>query len=204
MLAALAREFPADGYRVVERGRLGALGGGDVTWLPAPRPVRVRGPYVLTVHDLSWEERPGDFTPYERAWHAAMRPRELARRAAAVVCPAEVTRRALAARWGVQAVVVPWGFDAPPPGEPARRSRPYVLFVGALEPRKAPELLLGAHARARARGLDADLVYVGRGRLARHLAGRPGVEVLSGVDDAQLDALYRGAVCLVLPSWLEG
>src|SRR3954469_16499211 len=108
MLRALEEGFPGDEVRVGERGRLGALGdGADVTWLPAPRPVRVRGPYVVTIHDLSWEERPGDFTPYERLWHRAMRPRALARGAAAVVCPAEVTRRALAARWGIDAVVVP-------------------------------------------------------------------------------------------------
>src|SRR4051812_30841635 len=39
------------------------LGGGevDVTWLPAPAPVAVGDPYVVTVHDLSWEMRPQDF-----------------------------------------------------------------------------------------------------------------------------------------------
>src|SRR4051812_16741000 len=203
MLRALQDGFPDDEYVVVDRGRFGALGA-DVAWLPAPRPVRVRGPYVLTVHDLSWEERPGDFTLYERGWHAAMRPHALARGAAGVVCPADVTRRALASRWGVDAVVVPQGVEPPGDGGGARRERPYVLFVGALEPRKAPELLLGAHARARGRGLDADLVFAGRGRLASRLAGRPGVEVLGDVGDAELDALYRGALCLVLPSWLEG
>src|SRR3954469_19730132 len=203
MLRALQDGFPDDEYVVVGRSRFGALGG-DVTGLPAPRPVPVRGPYVLTVHDLSWEERPGDFTPYERAWHAAMRPRRLARHAAGVVCPADVTRRALASRWGVDAVVVPQGVEAAVDGASARRERPYVLFVGALEPRKAPELLLGAHARARARGLDADLVLAGQGRLAPRLDGRPGVTVLGRVSDAELDALYRGALALVLPSWQEG
>src|SRR3954447_91459 len=36
------------------------LGGVDVMWLPAPAPVALsrRVPYVLTLHDLSWEERP--------------------------------------------------------------------------------------------------------------------------------------------------
>src|SRR4051812_3971304 len=50
------------------------LGGGeiDVTWLPAPAPVAAGDPYVLTVHDLSWEDRPQDFTRYERLWHRAV------------------------------------------------------------------------------------------------------------------------------------
>ncbi len=56
-----------------------------------------------------------------------------------------------------------------------------MLCVGALEPRKAPELLAGAHARARARGLQAELVFVGAGRLAARLEGRPGVRLLGPV-----------------------
>src|SRR5439155_17459950 len=52
------------------RPRLDALlGAPDVTWLPALTPVAVGGPFVLTVHDLSWEDRPADFTAYERLWH---------------------------------------------------------------------------------------------------------------------------------------
>ena len=58
------------------RPRLDDLLDADVFLLPAPAPVAVGAtPYVLTVHDRSWEERPEDFTPYERAWHAAARPR---------------------------------------------------------------------------------------------------------------------------------
>ena len=64
----------------------------DVTWLPAPAPVAVGDPYVLTVHDLSWEDRPEDFTRYERLWHRAARPRRLASRAARVIWKA-INRR---------------------------------------------------------------------------------------------------------------
>src|ERR687886_1505757 len=57
---------------VVRRPRLDRLlGGVDVIWAPAPAPLAVSGdvPLVLTVHDRSFELRPGDFTPYERLWH---------------------------------------------------------------------------------------------------------------------------------------
>ena len=67
---------------VAGRPRLDPLArpGSDVVWAPAPAPLAVGdAPFVLTVHDRSWEQRPGDFTRYERAWHAAARPRRLAR-----------------------------------------------------------------------------------------------------------------------------
>ena len=51
--------------------------------LPGLAPVAVsRGlPVVLTVHDLSFEHRPQDFSAYERLWHRVARPRRQARRA---------------------------------------------------------------------------------------------------------------------------
>jgi glycosyltransferase involved in cell wall biosynthesis len=222
MLGALARAFPGDAQQLVaprfKRAVFGAsaligaptltaLGGrgADVAWLPAPGPVRVGDlPYVLTVHDLSWVERPRDFTAYERAWHAVGRLPHQARRAARVVADSRATARVLAERWGVEAVVVAPGVTRPagPPG--ANRRGRYLLAVGALEPRKAPEVLLGAFARARARGLDAELVVAGTGRRAPALAGRPGVTLLGAIGDAELDALYAHAVALVHPAWLEG
>ena len=37
-----------------------------------------RVPLVLTVHDRSFEDRPSDFTAYERLWHRLARPGALA------------------------------------------------------------------------------------------------------------------------------
>ena len=83
-------------------------------------------------------------------------------------------------------------------------SERYLLFVGALEPRKAPEVLGAAYRRARAGGLHADLaVAVGEGRQAAALSDA-GARVLGRVSDPELAALYAGALALVLPSRLEG
>jgi glycosyltransferase involved in cell wall biosynthesis len=169
---------------------------------------------VLTVQDLSFERRPRDFTPYERLWHLLARPRSLGRRAARVIVLAASTGDEVAASWKIPAkridVVAPGVAlpdRAPDPMPVLRRLRVtpggYLLAVGALEPRKAPELLAQAFARAREQGLNAELVFAGEGRLATRLRG-PGVELLGQVSDDQLDALYRGALALVVPSLLEG
>ncbi len=208
---------------VAGRPRLDDLVGPvDVAWAPAPAPLAVGAtPLVLTVHDRSWEERPQDYTRYERAWHTAARPRRLAGRAARVLCDTEVVRGEVIREWGLAAAkvrVVPLAPREPnrrAPGElrsapddlPAARdvprddpyADPYFLFVGALEPRKAPDLLVDAFLRARGRGLDAELVLAGEGRLDPRGSR---VHRLGRIDD--LDALYAGALAVVLPSWLEG
>jgi glycosyltransferase involved in cell wall biosynthesis len=176
----------------------------DVLFAPAPAPLAFSGPLVLTVHDRSWEARPQDFTPYERAWHAAARPRALARRAARVVCDAEAVRDELLAQWElppgrVRAIPLAPRPLGPRGGGAAAAAAPYFLFVGALEPRKAPDVLVAAFLNARSRGLDAELVVAGEGRV--QVAG-PGVRRVGRVDD--LGPLYAGALAVVLPSWLEG
>lgn len=191
------------------RPRLDRLVGGDpdVLWIPAPAPVAVSRsvPYVLTVHDLSWLERPEDFTAYERLWHRVGRLDRLARGARAVVVDAFATRDAIVERWGLSEervhVVHPGVPHHPPAPPPAGLPQRYVLAVGALEPRKAPDVLLAAWRRARAQGLDAELVFAGNGRLADGLR-EDGVHVLGSV--AQLGGLYAGAVALAMPSRLEG
>ncbi|MFL5846830.1 MAG: glycosyltransferase family 4 protein [Solirubrobacteraceae bacterium] len=223
LLGALREQHPDDDVRLVtgSRAAFGAAavlgrprldrmaGGADVVWLPAPVPVAVSAdvPYVLTVHDLSWLQRPEDFTAYERAWHRAMRFDRLVRGAARVVCDVGVVRDSIIEGWGLAAervIVVPPGpglggvthVDLRSEGKRARP--PYFLVVGALEPRKAPELVLAAHARARSAGLRAGLVFAGASRVAIE-----GAEVLEPTDD-ELRALYAGALAVVQPAHLEG
>jgi glycosyltransferase involved in cell wall biosynthesis len=183
------------------------LGPVDVVWLPAPAPVAIgRGtPVVLTLHDLTFLERPQDFTPYERLWHRLARPGALARRASRVVAPSADTAMRTRVRFGVEVDVVPAGPGDPGPPASAEavaavreRYGSYFLYVGALEPRKALDTLVAAN-----RGLGPALVLAGEGRLAADLAG-PGVHLAGRVDRAEKAALYAGALAVVLPSWWEG
>jgi glycosyltransferase involved in cell wall biosynthesis len=229
LLEALTSRHPGDDWAVAPAGGRAArasaalvgrprldrsLGGGiDVVWLPAPAPVAVSHevPYVLTVHDLSAELRPGDFGPYARLWNRAARPGRLARRAARVIADSDETRDQAVERWALgpeRISVVRPGFWRPPPprdGALARLNLParYLLYVGALEPRKGVDVLAAAFADARGRGLEAELVLAGDGPLAESLRG-PGVALPGRVSDSELAALYAGARATVLPSWLEG
>ncbi len=223
--AVLPEGAPATGVRHPAPSRLlhgaGALaarprldrliGGADVVRLPAPAPAAVgrRVPLVLSVHDLSFLERPRDYTAYERAWHRIARIDGLVRRATRVVADTEAGARQVRERLGAARVdVVPAGPGDPGPAAGAdevaavrgRHGLPerYFLYVGALEPRKAVDVLAAAHARAR---VDAGLVLAGAGRLAPRGAG---VHVLGRVSTADKAALYAGALAVVLPSWVEG
>jgi glycosyltransferase involved in cell wall biosynthesis len=172
---------------LVRRPRIDRLlNGADVVWLPAPAPVAVGDtPYVLTLHDLSFIERPGDFSRYERAWHRLARVHSLARRAARVIAVSEATAAAARERLGVDATVVPAGPGDPGPLGVNPRPGRYFLYVGADEPRKGIDVLRAAHA-----GLDADLVLAGEGHRR--------------VSREEKAALYAGALAVVLPSWCEG
>ncbi len=189
----------------------------DVVWVPAPAPVALVGelPAVLTLHDVTWEGRPHDFTPYERVWHHLARPRALAAAMRALIVPTPAVRDELVARWAVapeHVHVIPEGVRTESAGAVDVAARlaamglapgRFLLVSGALEPRKAPEVIAQAYAAARARGLDGELVFAGDGRLAGELAG-PGVRVLGWRDVTDLEALYQGALALVFASRLEG
>jgi glycosyltransferase involved in cell wall biosynthesis len=225
LLDQLERDNPEDEYVIVDPGRArlaGAAlvgrprldrlaGDGDVAWLPAPAPAAISPgmPYVLTVHDLSFQHRPRDYRLYDRVWHRLARPARLARGARLVLCASEATRRAAIDEWGLPSArtrtVLPGA--GRPPGQggalPAGLPDPFFLAVGALEPRKLPGVLVDAHSRARAEGLHAGLVFAGDGPLAGELE-RAGAVVLGHTDDAVVDALYERALALACVSREEG
>lgn len=94
---------------------------------------------------------------------------------------------------------------------PLKRARPYVLFVGTIEPRKNIDVLLEAWS-----GLSAsvrehyDLILAGpagwasEGTLHRLKSGIPGVEYLGYVPEADLPSLTAGATVFVYTSLYEG
>lgn len=173
-------------------------------------------PLVVTVHDLAWEHWPGFFTRHGVRFFR--RSVQLTReRASVIVCPSEATAvdAVNAGMDPARVRIVPWGVDqtrAAPESVTEVRSRhrvdrPYVLWVGTLEPRKNVHAVVDGFRRlART---DLDLVLVGpvgwKEELppaAAELGDR--LHVVGFVPDADLRALYAGASAFCYPSLLEG
>jgi glycosyltransferase involved in cell wall biosynthesis len=171
-----------------------------------------RGRSIVTVQDLSFERFPEVMDRSDRFFFSTFVPRS-ARRADRVLTGSEWTKRDLVERYAVdpeRIVVTPYAHDPVfRPDGPRREGEPYALFVGALQPRKEPELalraLLGVDSGLRLvfagpdRGLEAEL----RQR-ARTLGLGDRVEFAGHVPREDLAALYRGAETLVFPSRYEG
>ncbi len=93
--------------------------------------------------------------------------------------------------------------------QPAPAMKPYVLFVGTIEPRKNIDTLLDAWLDSPLRK-DFDLVIAGPGgwaaqkTLARLAAKPEGVRYLGYVAEAELPSLTAGATAFVYPSLYEG
>jgi glycosyltransferase involved in cell wall biosynthesis len=175
-------------------------------------PPAFRGRSVLTIHDLSFERDPALMGRRDRFFFRTMVPRSAAR-ADRVITVSEQTKQDVIEHYGVdeeKVVVVPNGVDPEytPKGD-RRNGAPYLLFVGALQPRKDP--LVAIEALSLAPG-DLRLVLVGPDKGsegdARRAVGRLGldgrVDFAGHVGRDELASLYRGAQALVFPSRYEG
>ncbi len=172
-------------------------------------------PLVVTVHDVAFLRHPELFTKRGVSFHR--RGLELTRRhAAAIITPSRFTHDELV-REGFapgRIHVVPHGIavgPAPAPAELERRLRwvgvdpPFVLFVGTVEPRKGLPVLLRAMETVRREHPGTTLVVAGPpgwGEVPGLDA--PFVRKLGGTDDDVLDALYRAAALVAVPSRYEG
>jgi glycosyltransferase involved in cell wall biosynthesis len=172
-------------------------------------------PLVVTVHDIAFARYPELTTRRGVSFH--MRGLELARRhAAVVVAISDFTRHELATQ-GFDATrvhVARSGIDPPIERDDAEVdaavsslgvARPYVLFVGTVEPRKDIPTAVAAVDKLRARHPDLELVLVGPpGWGEVDGLDRPYVRRLGRQPWALLDALYRRAAVCCIPSRYEG
>ena len=187
---------------------------------------------VVTIHDLGYLYYPEAHTPSARLYLDGS-TRYSARAARRIIAVSDATKRDLVARYGVPArkiCVVLHGVDpefrhvTDPTAVAAAaarygldNARPYLLFVGTLQPRKNLGLLIEAFAQLRggwdpAGGVLPRLALGGKkGWLydtlfaqVRQLGLEDDVRFLGYVADGDLPALYSGAAAAVLPSLYEG
>ncbi len=195
----------------------------DVLHAPSPSSVPPKGRnqrLVVTVHDVTFLTHPETFPPRWRMLFRAGLRRAL-RTADAILTVSRHSADELVRRTSIDPARVHCTPLAPSlprdeadPDVVADRYRipgPYLLYNGALEPRKNLVLLVRAYRRAVAAGIPHALVLAGglgwrpEPLLAELKMQGPGTVVLTGhVPDADLDALFRGAAAFVYPSLAEG
>jgi glycosyltransferase involved in cell wall biosynthesis len=176
----------------------------ELVHFPAfPPTPAVRGRVVYTLHDLVWWRYPELTSRGGRLYYRRLAALA-AGRAAHLVTVSQAVADEIAGDLGLSAGRV----DVIPPGvrpwdpttEPEQRERPYLLTVGAVEPRKNLDRLLAAYARSGLAG-RVDLLLVGR---AAWGSLPEGAEHLGAVDDRRLEQLYAGATAVVALSLYEG
>src|SRR5262249_50472839 len=186
-----------------------------------------RGPWTLvtTVHDLVPLRLPA-LVPARHRWAVRTFLGAALRRAQRIIAVSETTRGEIFARYHLppdRVVVVPEA-AAPhfrPPSSsalaaartPDRLPPPYLLFLGFLEPKKNVGVLLEAVAALRRTGAwgDTELIVVGAPgwgpdpvTRAHALGLGEVVRFVGAVPDAELPALYGGALAFAFPSLWEG
>ena len=185
-------------------------------------------PVVVSIHDLSFEHLPQTFNRRSRT-QLRLTVRQSARRAARILSLSEHTRRDIIETYGIKPerinaipLAAPEQFAPVTDNSELQRVRHnygidgnYILSVGSIQPRKNLARLVKAYASLRGE-FSTDklpkLVLVGKcawlyDETLRTLdeTGVRDTVVLTGyVPEADLPALYSGALCFVYPSYFEG
>jgi glycosyltransferase involved in cell wall biosynthesis len=197
----------------------------DLTHSPAPVFLPTRGKKIITVNDLFFLDSPDQADRGARR-NFAGRVARAVEAADGIVTISGFSRRSILDRFPVDEKkirVIPLGVDSEWKSEPADadlvRVRaelappgPFLLFVGALEPRKNLVRLVEALKILHDRGQKVPLLIVGRpgGDSVRvrdnieRLGLGPMVKLLGYLDADSVRCLYRLAAALVFPSLAEG
>jgi len=157
---------------------------------------------AYTLHDLTWWKFPDTASRMGRSYYAWLASRAI-RRGAHLVTDTQAMAEEIQDHFRIppdRVTPVPLGVDLPHSTERLHRTRPYLLTVATVEPRKNLARLAEAYRQS---GVSAthDLVVVGRPGWGTVV---PGMDVLSGLDDRKLVAAYSGATAVVLASLYEG
>jgi glycosyltransferase involved in cell wall biosynthesis len=185
-------------------------------------------PVVVSIHDLSFEHLPQTFKWRSRK-QLRMTVRRSARAAAQVIALSEFTRSDIIASYHVRPenvsvipLAAPAHFRPVHDKEELQRVRQtygiegdYILSVGAIQPRKNLSRLVEAYSRLRRARPEVklpQLVLVGKCawlftetlRTIKELEVSGSVILTGYAPEADLPALYSGALCFVYPSYFEG
>ena len=200
----------------------------DVLHVQYTAPPRTPCALVATIHDLSFEHLPETFNRRSRA-QLRLTVRRTAQKAAQILTLSDFSRRDIIETYGID----PERVFVTPPAAPPRFApvtnetelqrirmtygiqRDYILALGSIQPRKNLVRLINAYAslgRAERGKQLPQLVLAGkRGwleaetmRAADQSDARKDILFIGYVPDADLGALFSGALCFAYPSYFEG
>lgn len=197
-----------------------------VLFVPAHVVPLLHPPTVVTIHDVGYRAFP-ETHPARRRLELELTTRWNLRAARHVITISHATKRDLINWYGAdpdRITVTHHGCSSifAPPADPrvvaavtahyGLGQRPYLLYIGTVQPRKNLSRVIDALALTIAAGYDLDLVIVGkRGWLSEPIERRAGelgianrVHFTGFVADADLPALLAGALAFVFPSLYEG
>lgn len=171
---------------------------------------------AVVIHDAGVFDTPESYSPQFRAWYRTLQG-ALVRGGAAIVTVSQFSRGRIASRLGVDPArlhVIPEGAEhilrAPSDTSVLAQSGlargRYAIAVGTRAAHKNLDALQDAASMLASRGLVLAGVGSVNPTVFRPAAGPGGngAIALGRVTDAQLRALYEGALCLVFPSRYEG
>ena len=176
-----------------------------------------RSHQVVVIHDASVFAVPSAYSFAFRTWYR-INIRRLGRCAARVITPSRFSATELAHYAGIapdRFTVVHLGADHLDAVQPDQTvftrhgigARPYILAVSSEAPHKNLAALVQALPLLRRAVPDLEVVSVG-GSFPAIFAGQKDaseqVRRVGYARDAELKALYQGALCFVYPSWYEG
>lgn len=203
----------------------------DLIWSPHFNSIPGRKiPRVITFHDLSFMHFPQFFSWRQHLWHGLQNWREQARRAARIIAVSEFTKKDLVETAGIPAEkisVVYSGINPelqPLPKDDARlnnwglerglQEKPFILYLGTLEPRKNITGLIRAFNILKSRPPFRDFELVLAGGLGWLYKGimqeiatsswANSIRVLGPVAPEERLFLYNKCRCFVYPSFFEG
>jgi glycosyltransferase involved in cell wall biosynthesis len=226
----MPRGAPGARYRHLQTRPVGRISGHG--WEQFELPWHARGRFLLNlgntapllagrrqavvIHDAGVFDTPESYSPQFRAWYRALQG-ALARSGATIVTVSEFSRGRIAARLHIdpaQMRVIPEGAEhiVRAPADTSVLTRhgltpgSYSLAVGTRAAHKNLDALGDAAAMLASRGFRLAGVGSVNPNVFRPAAdaGGTGAVALGRVSDAQLRALYEGALCLVFPSRYEG
>jgi glycosyltransferase involved in cell wall biosynthesis len=166
------------------------------------------GVRATTIHDLVPLHFPEWVHPRTFRMHGR-KYRHVARTCDVVIVNSSFTASDVEETLGIsrnRIAVAPPAVDArySPDGPAARRSRPYVLTVSTLEPRKNLRTLVEAMRLARSEHPELTLAVAGGAGWQAPALEDEWIETLGFAPAEDLAALYRGAAVFVYPSRWEG